>query len=200
MTIKLEAAYHEAGHAIMAFLSKYHSLVWEINLAEYGAGSASIALSRSKLIAESLAEDVENARVPEIVKDLVLILVSGLVSEQIAAGLAKSLAPNKFCAEPDHKLAVQQLKNARPPLPNKLDRFECEARETLITHWAVVDALAKKLFASHSMCVTDVNEFITSKFLEREVLRAIKSIQRHCEQSAAIQSHHRYWIAALRSQ
>tara|TARA_R110000824_G_scaffold24090_1_gene85323 strand:- start:22553 stop:23056 length:504 start_codon:yes stop_codon:yes gene_type:complete len=146
LSIKKEAAFHEAGHAIMAYLSAYHGLISGIDLKAYGAGDVYISLLKSKCAAAGLPQTPESAKRPEVAKDIGRILVAGLVAEKIAAERDKSLVPNPDCAIPDHELLRQQLETAG--LSKKFDLLESETCAVLKENWAVVEELADFLFAN----------------------------------------------------
>lgn len=144
MSIKKEAAFHEAGHAVMAYLSDYHGLVSGIDLKVYGAGDVYIGLLKSKCAAAGLPQVLETAERPEVAKDIGHILVAGLVAEKIAAEHDKSLVPNPECALPDHDLLRQQL--AAAGLSKKFDLLESETWAVLQKNWDAVQELANFLF------------------------------------------------------
>jgi len=158
VTIKPEAAYHEAGHAIMAYLSKYHLLAGPIELADYGAGEAYIGLIPSKLTSAGIEADEAAQRNPDVAKDLGRVLVAGLMAERIAAEHDPALTPNPTCAQPDYAMLVQQL--AAAGLSRKYDRLETEARATLEAHWDKVEALAGWLLGRGRAEFAEVNAFI----------------------------------------
>lgn len=148
MTIKREAAYHEAAHAVLADLSKYHAIVGEINLLSYGAGELYISLSRSKCAAGGKPQDPSAQKDKEVGRDFAVILCAGLVGEQMAAERDVTLTPNPESAEPDHALAQQQLQIAG--LSRKYDLYQAQARDLLGKHWNTVERLATYLFANRS--------------------------------------------------
>ncbi len=145
MTIKKEAAYHEAAHAVLAYNSKFHALVGEISLAQYGAGDIYISLSKSKRKAAGVTP---NPIDKEITKDLAVILCGGLAGETIASKNDNTLSPNPSCAIPDHQLATQQLQGAG--LSEEYDCYEQSAIKELESNWATVERLADYLFTNHT--------------------------------------------------
>ena len=160
MTVKLEAAYHEAGHAVAGYFSQFHRIVGSISLAEYGAGDIYVALSVSKLQAAGMQPDVSARRHPEVAKDLAIVLSAGLVAERLAARKNSSLKPNPDCAEPDHDFLRQELKDAG--LSQKFDRHETAAERILTTNWSIVEGLAQYLFSKGGAESLDILEFIES--------------------------------------
>ncbi|MEF8762212.1 hypothetical protein, partial [Stenotrophomonas sp. A3_2] len=66
MTIKREAGYHEACHAILTARSRFHRLAGEINLTEYGQGEIYVSLSRQKLLAAGKTPIAATAQDPEV--------------------------------------------------------------------------------------------------------------------------------------
>ena len=148
MAIKREAAYHEAAHAVLANLSKYHAIIGNINLLNYGAGEIYISLSRSKCAAGGKPQDPSAQKDKEVARDFATVLCAGLVGEQIASERDSTLTPNPECAVPDHALVEQQLQIAG--LSKKHDLYQSQAREVLEKHWDTVERLATYLWANRS--------------------------------------------------
>lgn len=160
MTIKREAAFHEAGHALAAYRSSYHNVVGPINLAAYGSGEIYISLSRKKLHAKGKTPDASAARDADVAIDLAVVLAAGLVAEQIAEVREQGIVANPECALPDHELLQQQLVQAG--LSKKFNRHESTAAQFLEAEWALVHALADYLHANTSVMPADVTAFIES--------------------------------------
>jgi hypothetical protein len=158
ISIKREAAFHEAGHAVAAYRSRFHFIVGPISLAGYGSGEIYVAQSRSKCVAAGKASDHSAQKDPEVAADLALVLSAGLVSERIAHERDPAIRPNPECAIPDHDLMRQQL--ARAGLSKKFDQHEKTARELLESNWALVDALAEFLLARVNVQPEEVLKFI----------------------------------------
>ncbi len=144
MTIKREAALHEAGHAVAAYRSRFHNIVGTINLEEYGAGNINVSLSRKKLEAGGKPTDLSAQKDKEVAADLVVVLCSGLVAERMAEKSETGLNANPECAEPDYELASQHL--SRVGLSKKFDLYEQAAGRLLEMEWNLVTALADHLF------------------------------------------------------
>lgn len=160
MTIKREAAFHEAGHAIAAYRSSYHNVVGPINLAEYGSGEIYVSLSRKKLQAMGKAPDASSAKDKEVAIDLAVVLAAGLVAERLAEVREQGIIANPGCALPDHELMRQQL--AEAGLSKKFDKHESTAAQLLEAEWALVRSLADYLHANTSAMPEDVTAFIES--------------------------------------
>lgn len=160
MTIKREAAFHEAGHAVAAYRSRFHNIVGPINLAEYGAGEILVSLSEAKLAASGKPTDPSVQSDKEVAVDLAIVLCSGLVAERMAEKRNTGLKANPKCAEPDHIIAVQQLSGAG--LSKKFDLHEQAAGKLLESEWDLISALADYLFENASVQPVQVLEFIES--------------------------------------
>lgn len=158
MTVKPEAAFHEAGHAVVAHRSSFHNIVGPINLAEYGSGEMYVSLSRAKLQAQGKAPNALAAKDKEVAVDLAVILAAGLVAERLAEVREQGIIANPECAAPDHKMLQQQL--AESGLSKKFDRHEDAARQLLETEWPLVAALAAHLLERISVMPADVTAFI----------------------------------------
>lgn len=162
MAIKREAAFHEAGHSVIAYSARFHRIVSAINLEDYGAGEVLVSLSQEKCVAEGLTPTQEIARNADVAKDLGLILVAGLVAEQIAAERDATLTPNPSCSAPDHELLRQILGNAG--LSRKFDQLEAQARQILEANWPAVESLASYLY-EHARADPSVIEAILRPIL-----------------------------------
>jgi ATP-dependent Zn protease len=144
MTIKKEAAFHEAGHAVVAFQSRFHAIVKSINLENYGAGEIFVSLSKSKLQKEGLPADPSSQTSKDVAADLAIVLSAGLVAERPASLRDAKLTANARCAIPDYDLARQQLHNAG--LSEELTQYEEVAKQVLSSRWEMVEKLASILF------------------------------------------------------
>lgn len=161
MTVKKEAAFHEAGHAVAAHLSKFHAVVGGINLEYYGAGEIFVSLSKTKLTVNGKATDASSERDKEVATDLAVVLSAGLVAERIAETKDSNLSANPQCAELDHKSMKRQLEGAG--LSTKFDRHEEAAKKLLEDNWDLVNVVAEYLFDNQSVDAVDLREFIEEK-------------------------------------
>jgi ATP-dependent Zn protease len=158
MSIKKEAAFHEAAHAVTAYYSKFHRLVLEINLRNYGAGEVFVSLSRSKCLRHGKAPSAGTTKDPDVSKELAVILCSGYAGEQIASEYDPLLNPSLKSADPDYQIAVQNLKAAG--VSHNLDIYNEEARISLKSKWNVVEKLAEHLFEQKKETAENIIEFI----------------------------------------
>ena len=152
------AAFHEAGHIIVAFLSKYHSLTGQISVDAYGHGAASVTLSKSKLEAGGKSPDLSSRTDKEVVRDLGPILVAGLEAEKIAAEQGKISSANEVAARLDYELLAQELVAAG--LSKKTDVAEQHARSILREEWQLVESLASHIHRSAVLDAMDAVELI----------------------------------------
>lgn len=159
MTVKREAAFHEAGHAVAAHHSKFHNIVGPINLEDYGSGEIYISLSKSKLAGHGKAADASSARDKEVVADLAVVLAAGLVAERLAEKREPGIVAIPRCALPDHELLLQQLAGAG--LPEIIGPYEDQARQLLESEWGLVHKLAEHLLLHVSVPPEDAREFIS---------------------------------------
>lgn len=153
--MSIEAAYHEAGHAVLARKSLHHEVVKEIRLGAYKSGCTSISLSRKKLTRAGKSPD-ELARLdPEVAVGFAVILCGGLVAEEIANQKGINISPSASSAAPDHAAARIELVDAG--LADDLKPYEAIARELLNLHWVDVVALAQVLVKDGSCHPADVH-------------------------------------------
>lgn len=173
-TIKREAAFHEAGHAIVACKSAFHSLAnGTIRLEKYGAGVAPVSLSRSKLREAGKVPSAAAVTDPDVAKDLAIILAAGLVAEQVAQSMGEHVTANSSCAAPDHAFMRQSLENAG--LQSDIQNSESIARQMLQSEWPLLLRLANLLFDRGFVESVDVLEFIQSFQVGPRVLFEIDS-------------------------
>lgn len=158
MTIKREAAFHEAGHAVAAHLSKFHRIVGSINLGQYGAGAINVSLSKSKLLAAGKTVDQSILTDKDVAIDIAVVLSAGFVCEQLAEQREVGLSANASCAIPDHTLMQRQL--AQAGLSKNFDQHELAATQLLEQHWSVVSKLANHLFSCVSIDPVDLDSFL----------------------------------------
>lgn len=158
MTIKKEAAYHEAAHALIAHRSTFHEFLGPINLADYGAGEAFVSLAKSKLKNAGKPASPNSQKDKNVTRDLAEILVAGYVAEQVAAEKDSSLKPNAKCAKPDHDLLQQQL--AAAGLSKKYDRFQSQVKAKLEKEWPLLEMIAAFLLEKVTASGPEVREFI----------------------------------------
>jgi len=161
MTVKREAAFHEAGHAVVAHFSKFHAIVGRVNLGEYGAGTIHISLSKRKLSESGKNEGLASQKDKDVTADLAIVLSAGLVAERIAEEMEPGLSANPTCAEPDYQLMKQQLEGAG--LSRKFDRHEKAAKKLLQDNWDLVRKLADHLFEKQSVEAVDLHDFIEAR-------------------------------------
>jgi hypothetical protein len=161
MTITREAAFHEAGHAVAAYRSRFHDVIGPINLADYGQGEIYVSLSKKKLATSGKSIDESAQSDKEVAIDLAVILCSGLAAERLAEKNDAELMSNPACAERDHLLAAEQLSGAG--LSEKFDLHEQAATRLLENEWSLVTALAEHLHKKVSVDPGDVIAFIESR-------------------------------------
>lgn len=161
MTVKREAAFHEAGHAVVAYFSKFHRVVGPINLAQYGSGEIFVALSKGKVTAAGKQIDESLSRQPDVAVDLAIVLCAGLVCERLAEEREADIKSNADCAMPDHELMRQVLQSAN--LSKKFDCHELKSKQLLDQHWSLVVELADALYSARSMDALSIEEFIDAR-------------------------------------
>lgn len=135
------AAYHEAGHAVVAVRSRYHSIIGNISADNYGAGAAYVTISKSKCRA---AGKFPSEADPDIVRDFAVILKAGLAAEKMAAHMVDpSIIADALASKEDDALLLRQARKAGVDLA--LNDILAEAEKVLAQHWAEVRKLADLL-------------------------------------------------------
>lgn len=162
MSIKMEAAYHEAGHVVVAAKSKYHNVVDGINLASYGQGEVSISVDSAKCRAEG--KDVDNEerarKDKDIARESSIIFMAGYQAELQAAAANPNLTPNRSSANPDYTVAEAVL--ARAGLSKKTDRAEAAAADILRQNWGLVEKIANEAFLKSSLSFDELHKILNA--------------------------------------
>ena len=150
----LEAAFHHAGHAVAAHLSKYHVLALPLRIDAYGSGEVTAALSRRKLIAaEKIASAAARAD-PDVAASIALILCAGLAGERLAAEHSVAVTPDPARSAGDLKMARDELRQAG--LPDTTQPHEDAAAALLAAHWPRVLALAERLVVAEELSTSEI--------------------------------------------
>jgi hypothetical protein len=163
MAIKLEAAYHEAGHVVAAKRSKFHDVVGGINLEAYGSGQTDISLSKSKLQKAGKIPSSGSQRDKDVAQDFAVVMTAGFVAEEIAAEKNSKIVPNRQCADPDYSVLDGALVGAG--LSRKTDRAEISARDLLLQDWDKVERIAALAFEKGGLTFTQLDELISEILL-----------------------------------
>lgn len=135
------AAFHEAGHAVTAWNSKFHSISpCPVSVSDDGYGECFPILSKMKLVAggKTPVLGVENDK--DVVRDLALVLVAGRMAEQVLSEVDEEVRFDPTASNHDYGMLADKLRSAG--LSQKTDLAEAEVVELLRRKWQVVTALA----------------------------------------------------------
>jgi ATP-dependent Zn protease len=162
MSIKKEAAYHEAGHVVVAAKSKYHNVVDGITLSAYGQGEASISLSKAKCLAEckTFVDAKSIGKDKDIAREAAIIFMAGYQAELLAAAANPMLTANRSTADPDYELAAEVL--ARAELYERTDCAEQAATEILLQNWELVEKIANAAYSQSSLSFDELHEILNA--------------------------------------
>ena len=156
----LEAAFHHAGHAVAAHLSKYHALALPLRIDAYGGGEVTAALSRRKLLAaEKIATAAARAD-PEVAASIALILCAGLASEMLAAERSLPVTPDPARSAGDLRMASDELRQAG--LSDATRPHEDAAASLLALHWRRVQAVAERLAVAEELTPAEIAALLDS--------------------------------------
>ncbi len=156
----LEAAFHHAGHAVAAHLSKYHTLALPLRIDVWGTGEVTAALSRRKLIEADKIATVAARVDPEVAESIAMILCAGLASERIAAQRDAPVKPDPKRSKGDLEMARAELRGAG--LPDDTDPHEAAAAALLVVHWARVELLAERLAIAEVLTPAEIAALLES--------------------------------------
>jgi hypothetical protein len=159
MTSKLAAAFHHAGHAVAAHLSKYHVLALPLRVDAYGTGEVTAALSRRKLVAGDKAPDASSRADPEVAASIAVVLCAGLMSERIAAARGASIAPDPARSAGDFAMARAEL--AQADISPITLPYENAAMALLTQHWTRVQRVAQSLESAEELTPSEIATLLT---------------------------------------
>jgi hypothetical protein len=158
MPSHIEAAFHEAAHAVVAHTSAYFTLAGTVSIQNAGTGFADIGPSRRKLTAAAKPIDASIDADPQIASELAIILLAGIEGEIIAEEQNTTLRADVDRSEPDICFAVEKLEAAK--VATDLDVLRGEARERLEANWSKVERLAQQLIAQGALPAVDVVDLL----------------------------------------
>ncbi|ELK8586320.1 TPA: hypothetical protein ACX3A9_004549 [Vibrio parahaemolyticus] len=150
----LEAAYHEASHAVLAEKSCFHRVVKAINISKHGTGECPVSLSKEKV--EACGKEVHSgiSSDVEVTEDLVVILCGGYVGEWYAQEQYDGITADINSASNDHERAELMLSNAH--INHDLDHYREFAGQILSQDWDKVEKLARYLINHGSIEPWDI--------------------------------------------
>lgn len=158
-----EAAYHEAGHAVAAYLSLFHGVgIGAISLGAFGSGAADVRLSRKKVQAAGKAADATIERDPDVAVSLCTVLAAGFAAELVAASKGVDLEPNPSCSAPDRAWLVAQASAA--DIPADVAAYEMQAKVLLEREWPQVEKLARRLMQQGTIDGVDVEILLQATY------------------------------------
>jgi hypothetical protein len=156
----LSAAFHHAGHAVAAHLSKYHVVAMPLRLDAYGTGEIVAALSRRKLAAaEKIPSDAARAD-PDVAASIAVILCAGLASEEIAASRALPLIPDPRRSVGDFGAAASELIHAG--IADGTQPYKDAATTLLTQQWRDVERVAEHLLSLGELAPEAIAQLIDS--------------------------------------
>ena len=157
MTQTLEAAYHEAGHAVLAHLSDYHFVSGPVSVASFGGGLTDISPSKKRL-KQAGKDPASYDSDPEVAQEMAGILAAGLAAKHIAAAFHYDLSPNPTLSKPDHQLIAKIT--AAAGITSDITPYQYEAAGVLCVYWKVVATLANELDNQISIDAVEVGNII----------------------------------------
>ncbi len=153
-----EAAFHHAGHAVAAHLSKFHVLALPLKIDVFGTGDITAALSRRKLIAAEKIAAASARTDPEVAASIAVILCAGLASERIAATRSVGVTPDPERSAGDLAMARAELEQAG--IECSTQPFEDAASALLVVHWVTVQAIAERLASVEELTPEEISALI----------------------------------------
>jgi hypothetical protein len=153
-------AYHEAAHAVVAYLSQYHGLIGGLSLTSPETGDALIRLSRKKLLAAGKQVDNTALDDPEVRIDAAVIRLAGYAAEEHYASMHpdQDVEPNKSFSANDYAEARGLIGDAG------VRRLEPQVRALVSSEWAAIQALAAKLEAEGVLEAIDALDLLNAGY------------------------------------
>ncbi|EKJ94770.1 hypothetical protein C241_15758 [Bradyrhizobium lupini HPC(L)] len=152
MSVKLEAAYHEAGHIVLAWFSKYHTIAGGIDLTKGSGQIPEIAVSKSKMSAAKKLPSKDSASNDyDVVREGAVIFAAGYQAELIAASINPSLVPDRGSADLDYQIVDAILAKAGLQWDTRV--AEAAAEDLLRRHWVWVEKIAQQAFEHRRLSV-----------------------------------------------
>jgi hypothetical protein len=156
------AAFHEAGHCVLAHVSQFHGVApGPITLGSYGSGAAHVMLRKSALALAGMPVEESSTAHPDVASDLAVVLVAGLAAERIAQSKYSWLAADVQSADPDYRKARADL--ARAGVATNLAIFEELATQKLARHWQAVERIAETLAQKNTIEGLDVVDILAEE-------------------------------------
>ena len=163
---RLDAAFHHAGHAVAAHLSKFHNLALPLRTDVFGTGEVTAALSRSKLVAASKVASVQARLDHEVVASIVTILCAGLACEELASARGFTVTPDPGRSAGDFQVARTELGLAG--MSEGVTPYCDRAAELLREHWTHVETIAERLARFGELSPEEIAEIIEQPGPARE--------------------------------
>jgi hypothetical protein len=161
MLVSKEAAYHEAGHAVSAYLSPFHGIAdGKVNIGSFGSGAADIRLSKKKVQAAGKTLSPAVALDPKVAASMATVLAAGFAAEQIAASLDNTITPNPVCSGPDYVELTNHTQAAG--ISSDVSIYHAQATSLLQKEWAQVERLAEILYRRGSVDGVDIAIYLES--------------------------------------
>lgn len=154
-------AYHEAGHAVLAIASRFHSLPAGYVGVEDAYGEAPVSLSRSRMRAGGRSEDIPAALAdPEVARDAAVVFLGGFAAE-VRYCEQVGVEPDPALSRNDVHMAMAVLGRAgvNAPLPD----VEAEAANRVEELWPVIAEFAEELHRRRAIDTVDALAFITPR-------------------------------------
>jgi hypothetical protein len=158
------AAYHEAGHAVIAVASRFHCVYRDISV-RTAYREAPFSVSKRKLIAAGKSRELAQMLAdPEIAAESAMVFLGGGAAAEKYCGKncgAKRAATTDALAKNDYEMTKTVLKDANIKTP--LAALAPQAAEKVAELWPVITAFAEELFERKTIDCSEATEFISRR-------------------------------------
>jgi hypothetical protein len=169
MIIKEITAHHEAAHAVLTHISKFHSLIGVIRLASEDIGDTFVSLSKRKLARAGKPTDLEVLTDPDYVEDASTIYLAGFAAElhycKLNAQLPENYILNRTYSDNDYNAVKELISKAGLP-KDKMSFYETQASAVVVGNWRHIQEFAGLILNSNGNTVdaVDAMDYLDSVF------------------------------------
>jgi hypothetical protein len=154
-------AYHEAAHAVIAVVSRFHRILAVINVRD-AFGEAPVSVSKERLLAGGKKADRSIILAdPEIAQESARIFLAGYAGEVRYSQTVKDTQPDMSLCQNDYNETAEVLARAKVETP--LAELEVQSAALVEQYWPVIVEFAEELHKRGEFDPVEADEFITAR-------------------------------------
>jgi len=169
MVIKEITAHHEAAHAVLTHISKFHSLIGAIRLASEDIGDTFFSLSKKKLARAGKPTDLGMLTDPDYIEEASVICLAGFAAElhycRLNSQVSGNYIPGRSYSDNDYNTVKELISKAGLP-KDKISFYEKQASEAVARNWRHMQELAGLILNSNgnTLDAVDAMDYLNSVF------------------------------------